>query len=415
MKTSPDITTVILTRNRPTELQQTVSAVTDDMAALYKGALPPKTSIMIINNGGQTLPQLSHGKNVHIEILEHKNNQGTSARNCALHASTGEILFMLDDDAIIAPGTFRCLSDHFMHRTSPDLVALRVKNLTYEEGCLLPTVFHGCACAFRKEALRSCGGYPQDFGYYAEEYELAFRFFRAGRKCIRADNIPPVLHLRSQSGRNINNITYKVLINTVKVYSNHLPANVFYPAVFDLLKRTRQIAQRENSWRGFAKGCIFLPLLLLHHRHKANPMSEKLCDQICLNMQLRQWVRFIQKTYGGNAHITICGRGRFPALWHKTVRDFDLKCSFIDLPPEDKTDRETDNTSVINNPDHKSKASRIFLCGMSSWGVNHRWKEFFEKQNRFSEIHASFSNAKSAVNGQFDLLNGEHLSAFIHS
>ena len=168
-----DLTVIVLTNNRT---ERCVDSVKHNACAF--GSV--KTEILIINNGREVpnLPANVHG--VPCKIIQMPHNTGAVARNVGLRESCGEFILVLDDDSYIDPGLVEAMIKAFHSDPEIGAVAFKIQNGDNEEACLLPTVFHGCACGFRRSAIERVGAYPEGYLYYGEEYDLAFRLYQEG-------------------------------------------------------------------------------------------------------------------------------------------------------------------------------------------------------------------------------------------
>ena len=154
------VTAIVLTCNRPLRCVDSVWHNTLAMQGL-------DAETIVVNNGTKpvSLPPAIAG--MPCRVLEMPANIGAAARNAGIRAAAGEILLVLDDDAYMDPLLASKAVDAFNAKPDMGALAFSVRNSEDEdEACLLPSVFHGCACCFRKSAIVRAGGYPDDYLYY---------------------------------------------------------------------------------------------------------------------------------------------------------------------------------------------------------------------------------------------------------
>lgn len=208
---------IVLTCGRPARCADSIRHNAQTLAGI-------PAEIMVVNNGGGSLDLPARVGDVPCRVLEMPRNLGAEARNAALAAARGEYVLVLDDDAYFNPELAAAMVQVFTADAAVGAVACRIQNGTGEEASLLPSVFHGCACGFRREALHQVGGYPRGYLYYGEEYELAFRLYQAGYRLALCPGSARVLHVRDAGGRDVNRIIRLLLRNNTYLWAKYLPA-----------------------------------------------------------------------------------------------------------------------------------------------------------------------------------------------
>jgi hypothetical protein len=304
---------VILTRNRPEQCLDTVRQT----AAAWPSAVAG--GIVVVNNGGipPAIPASVAG--VPCRLLSLPRNIGAAARNRILTGTEpADFLVMLDDDATLSQAAFADMARLFAADARTGAVAFRVSNGTREEGCLLPTVFHGCACGFRSRALQAIGGYPTGYLYYGEEYDVAFRLYAANWRIVLSNTLGHVVHRRASEGRDTRRILRLLIRNNAFLWAAALPRAVLGPALRDTLVRYWRIARKEKAVPGFIGGCRALPFALCRGFAHRRPLPNPIFRKIVLLDPLVGLCRALRAR--GVRRVTLCGVGKFPTLWRSAIR-----------------------------------------------------------------------------------------------
>jgi len=190
---APLLSVVITTFNRRGALLQNLSALNQQTCKRFE--------VVIVNNG-EPVPELAEGRfrmEFSCRYIENLCNLGPSqARNLGVMNSSGNLVAILDDDAIAAPGWAQSIIRHFEDER---VVALRGRvrpksgephvhvpvNYDLGEAELYNTAGLEMNTAFRKELFAQLGGFDE-FMFGFEGAELSFRIFMAcGSRvdCIR--------------------------------------------------------------------------------------------------------------------------------------------------------------------------------------------------------------------------------------
>src|SRR5262245_1597171 len=103
------------------------------------------------------------------------------------------------------------------HRMRPGPALLQVKE-----------VFGACACAafFRSEALVAAGGFPDHFGAYYDDVDLAFRLRRVGYRCVYTPSAQVVHHLHHSYDHDDPAVVTQTSLNEERVFWANLPAGL---------------------------------------------------------------------------------------------------------------------------------------------------------------------------------------------
>jgi GT2 family glycosyltransferase len=192
----------VFSYSRPREVVEAIASAADEpfdeRLLLDQGATPPLP-----------VPEGVRG-------LRYERNLGISgARNALAAAATTDLLFFLDDDAVIRPGTVDAVRAAFASDPGLGAVATRIERpdgrvvsyeLPFPRGTRPPEVatpcayFIGAGFAIRRDAYHSVGGSDDRLVYGADEIALALRLVTAGWR-IRFVPEARVEHRPSPAGR----------------------------------------------------------------------------------------------------------------------------------------------------------------------------------------------------------------------
>ena len=322
MQTAPKISAIILTCNRAERCRDVVANTARRLASI-------PAEIVVVNNGAPGLELAEHIASVPCRVLQMPCNLGTFARNNGWRQAKGDFILALDDDAYIDQGLPEAMLKVFDAHPDAGAVFFRVHDGKKEEACLLPTVFHGCACGFRRSALKQAGGYPKNFVYYGEEYHLSFRLIQEGFKLILCENAKPVYHARDQAGRNIDRIIRFLVRNNLRLWFQFLPAHAIPGAVADTLRWYRLVAAKEQAQYGFTTGCALAPFAIVRGLIQRHPLTQPLFEEVTLLTGLRSACQSLHAK--AIKRVIICGVGKFPSLWLGCLKQANISVqSFLD-------------------------------------------------------------------------------------
>jgi hypothetical protein len=130
-----------------------------------------------------------------------------------------------------------------------------------------PDVFIGCGTGFRRQALSTVGGLPDDFFMQAEEYDLSLRLLDAGWKIQTMDDLH-VVHLKSPAARRRSRTIRLDVRNNFVVATRYFPGKWARHFAMDWTRRYYQIAARKRQRLAFAGGLVqgFIAALSADHR-----------------------------------------------------------------------------------------------------------------------------------------------------
>jgi cellulose synthase/poly-beta-1,6-N-acetylglucosamine synthase-like glycosyltransferase len=172
----------------------------------------PLEIIVVADGPGAAVKQIA--AKFPVTVLSTGGQRGPAfARNMGAKAARGSLLFFLDSDVCVQPGTMGRVQTSF--DSDPELDALigsydsepsagdflsQYRNLMhcyFHQGARTKasTFWSGCG-AIRKDVFRTHAGFDEDFGRPAiEDIELGYRLLRSGRK-ILLDRALQVTHLK---------------------------------------------------------------------------------------------------------------------------------------------------------------------------------------------------------------------------
>lgn len=245
---------VIITYNRPADtlaLLQSISLLNQKDELLQE--------VIIVNNASTENYSLvtnfiDSNKHIPFHYIEATENLGVSkGRNFAISKTTAPILIIVDDDTVIqTKDSLVHLKNTFNQKLAErptSVVAFKVlyadtlaiqktafphKNFDeYKNKTTFETYYYlGGAHAIKKDVFEKVGGYPTDFFYGMEEYDLSFRILNAGFSIIYSDTVV-LLHKESRLGRTPKKEQLQMMwINKSKVAWRYLPSIYFYSTTF---------------------------------------------------------------------------------------------------------------------------------------------------------------------------------------
>lgn len=309
---------VMLTNGRLAENADNVLRAADALRATTG-------EILIINNGAAPLDFNRTISGIPCRTINLNRNKGAGARNLALQHSKCDCLLMLDDDAFVEAPAVHEMIRILNSDAKIGAVTFRVFNQDNEEGCLLPTVFHGCACGFRRTSLEAAGGYPEGYTYYGEEYHVSFQLYKHGYRVAVCDGRFKAHHLRSSRGRNNSRIISLLIQNNIRLWVSAFPWHAVPGTVLDTLKRYLLVARKENALSGFLRGCALLPLAILKGLLWRSELGSAVFRKALLIDELESTCRALRQA--GTDTVIILGAGKFPSIVLAVLRSFNIRAA----------------------------------------------------------------------------------------
>lgn len=201
---------VVLTLgDRPAEVRAALDSVVAQSGDQPRGTL---SSAIVLANGCAS-PDVADMPDVRVTTTD-ENLGVPGGRHEAIQLSDSDVVGFLDDDAVLSPGASERIFAAFA--ATPDLGAVALR-LVDEDGNTARrhnprvgywrlkessevTLFLGGACALRREAYDSVGGYFTELFYGHEELELSWRLIDAGWKIKYLDDVR-VTHPKTEISR----------------------------------------------------------------------------------------------------------------------------------------------------------------------------------------------------------------------
>ncbi len=242
------------------------------------GSRPGELAAAVASIRGQTVtgPVLIVAQGVDVvapegaQVLRLESNMGIpGGRDAGMRTIDADVVFFLDDDAryvdaSVADRVLRTMDE----RHDIAAVSLRIVD---ESGATLQrhvprlgvrsadrsgdvVMFLGGACAIRRSAYLSVGGYFPDFFYGHEEMDLAWRMLDAGM-AVRYDAIPAVIHPHTAISATDPDRWRLLARNRVWLARRRLPHPLdwIHAGIWLLigLVRAGKAAERLTYWRGW--------------------------------------------------------------------------------------------------------------------------------------------------------------------
>lgn len=171
----PKASIVVATYRNPVGLEKTVRG-------LLELDYPSDFEIIVVNDGSpdntKQVLDSNFSKNPKVKIIHFEKNQGVcQARNAGIRAARFPIVVNMDHDCIPA----KCWLQKMVSGFDSSLVGV----VSAYGG------YGGTSTAFRKELLDKVGGYDEEYRYYREDTDLAFKVMDLGFefKAVKADYV----------------------------------------------------------------------------------------------------------------------------------------------------------------------------------------------------------------------------------
>jgi GT2 family glycosyltransferase len=257
---TPTCSIIIATRNRSDVLLANLE--------LLSSAAEGLAEIIVVDNASDDgTAQAVTSRFPRVRVIELDHNGYAAARNAGAETARAPYLVMLDDDSLIDRtslqaipaafdlwpnlGAFGCLVSRADRRTSGKQT-VHTNTPAYETGGL-PGVFIGCGAAIKRDIMLDLGGYPEDYGYYGEEYDLCCRLWHAGQTVVWFDDIT-VTHQRAERGRDADRMLRFLTRNNIRLWDRYAPERRRRAMIAQTVERYARIARKEGALVGYEHG-----------------------------------------------------------------------------------------------------------------------------------------------------------------
>jgi GT2 family glycosyltransferase len=290
----PSLSVVIPSHNRPDLLNACLRTVTRHA--------PAGTEILVVDDGspgGVISAVVATFSKVHVTRLPQPRGF-CAAANTGVRAACGDVVEMLNDDTEVTAGwaevALAAFHDPAVAAVAP-LVLCRSENLVdsagdrYYVGGIAGKRGHGCplesldlrrrrvfgasgsSAFFRREVFLRVGGFPESFGAYFEDVDLAFRLHRAGYHVVFEPTSRVLHHVSASYGRPQRRLLEQQSRNEERVFWRNLPSRTLCRALphhFAVLAAKTWQRWRHGGLRPFLCGRLRMlgevPELLAHRR-----------------------------------------------------------------------------------------------------------------------------------------------------
>lgn len=268
MSPDPRISVVIVTRNRRDEL----------VHSLRRLALQSEPFELVVVDNGSSDGSAEAARDAWPDVVvvaEAENSGAAAGRNRGSEAASGDILVFLDDDASFqSPDALSRIRARFAEDPRLGVIAThaRLEPSGQSERAAIPRrskrvpaedcgVSYFCAVGFaaRRDSLRAAGWFAEDFVYYCEELDLAWRVLEAGYQIVWIVDLV-VLHRKSPVERRRGRWVYSNMRNRVRLPLKHLPwryvatyALLWWPWLFAHSLRNGLLGDFARGLRDFAR------------------------------------------------------------------------------------------------------------------------------------------------------------------
>jgi GT2 family glycosyltransferase len=219
------------------------------------GAHAPKSTQVIVIDDGSITGSVGRatGEFPGVEVIRHERPRGFAvAANRGIAAARGSVIELLNDDTQVTPGWAESALAHFADPTVGSVAPLvfqgpsngkplidsagdeydlggfarkRGRGQRMSEQFANPCEVFGASASsafYRADVLRAVGGFPEDFGAYFEDVDLAWRIRRAGFRTMYEPR-SVVWHQVGSSYRNNRNLIERQSQNEERVFWRNVP------------------------------------------------------------------------------------------------------------------------------------------------------------------------------------------------
>ncbi len=216
----------------------------------------PYEIIIIDNNSDDDTVEMVRTNFPEVTMIALEENRGAVSRNLGIEKASGKYIVQLDDDSYPLPTAVEKAIDVF-EGGKGDEVGCVAFNILQADGAYwtngLTSVFTGCGAMFRKDLLEQVGGYPENYLYYAEEYDLSCRIWGSGKKVVTFEELQ-CFHFKAGMNRDFNHIMNRLVRNNLLLWRKYLSESSAKKQCEVELWRYDKIAHKEGVMDGYESG-----------------------------------------------------------------------------------------------------------------------------------------------------------------
>lgn len=284
----PKHSIIVVTYRRDDRLRATLERLSDRLSSRDDWEL------VLVDNNADGVDRSDFINGMPGRLVVQESNTGcTGGRNAGISAARGDILLLVDDDALIETKDPLGELDRIFGDETVAAVAFRSvdgstgeadpKEFPHTDKTLDPTTdfdtfrFIGVGHALRADVLRKIGAFRQDYFYGMEEFELSFRLLKAGYR-IRYEPVLVVRHMKDSAGRLPKVAAVeRHAINKLKTAWLHLPAHL---ALMTLVAWTGRAVILSRGRANLLSMASELRGWIAEHRHDRRPMNRAVLHRI---------------------------------------------------------------------------------------------------------------------------------------
>lgn len=224
---SPLVSVAIVTWNRSSEVLRAIQSVYDQNYSSVE-------VVVVDNHSTDNTVEAIESRFPNTKLIRlHRNFGATGGRNVALANCGGEVLFNLDDDAVLKSDTLTVIMDFFA--TAPLEVGL-VACQIFENGVYRfpdqsgsTAIFEGCGWAIRRSVLQQVGYFSDRLFRAAEETDFALNYLAAGYQMWYLSEA--VIHHMPSVVRSKEEVSFYKCRNEILIIFERYPVGLILPFI----------------------------------------------------------------------------------------------------------------------------------------------------------------------------------------
>lgn len=266
---NPLISIAIVTWNRSSEVLRAIRSI-------HEQSYPHFEIVVADNHSSDNTPNLVEKAFPATKVIRlHRNLGACGGRNVALSNCRGDIIFNLDDDAIVQSDTIPRIIEFFQNAPPQvGLVACQVfenGSFKYPKQSGTTAIFEGCGWAIRRIALHQVGYFSDHLFRAAEETDFSLTFLVAGYQMWYLSEA--IIHHMPSKVRAAEVISFYKCRNELIIIFERYPVCLIIPFVLWTLITQIKASIRQSSHlpyviSGFFHGLIQAPI----HLYKRRPV-----------------------------------------------------------------------------------------------------------------------------------------------